>query len=219
MVFFLVPPKGRSWCACGVTQVAWQTDSCNMVCFNVIQNRCVSPFLTTLFANRSFHWAEFSSNFSCDYLFGFFHHRFHYFRQVTGVCRKWELTIAICRELSGCSSQFSIKHFCGDFIHILFKDVLSRFILWFAFIRNVFSLLSYQTFQLKLFSNDKEGIKICLTYSCFAVVDKVKNSRKIFWTQPPHVNQWVPMFVHQKKFPEEGTLCCKEHLKVGDKHT
>ena len=204
MVFFLVPPKWISWCACGVTHVAWQADSCNMVRFNVIVDGCEFPFLTTLFANKAFHCSECSFNFSWDFLFACFHHRFHNFRQVSGV---------------GWLYQFSIKHFCGDFIHILFKDVIKRSILRFAFIRILSNLLSYQTFQLKLFSNEEEGIKICLTYSCFSVVDKVKNRRKIFWTQPPHVNQWVTMFFHQKKFPEEWTLCCKEHLRVGNKHT
>ena len=56
VILFLVPPQGQSWCAGCVTQVAWQTDSLNMVRLNVIHNCCEHSFLSTLFAHSGLLW-------------------------------------------------------------------------------------------------------------------------------------------------------------------
>ena len=58
-----------------------------------------------------------------------------------------------------------------------------------------FTLRPCDTFQLKLFGQSREAIKILLVDICLSKVDEVQHGHQVLGFQPPHVDQGVGVIV------------------------
>ena len=71
---------------------------------------------------------------------------------------------------------------------------------------------SRQTFELQLFSNGEERVKVFLINIGFSEIEEVNNCKKILRLNPSQVYQWMRMLVNFQKILEERASYCQDQF-------
>ena len=159
-----------------IAVVAGDDNSFQMVCFYVVFYVCALALFSTHLCS--------SMCMICKHVFplGLFHHGHHFLIQF----------VKIPREVIGNSHSSVFREFPARCLTIIdfFQNVSTLQVLWgyklliTISVFHIFIIFPHQTFQLQLFSNSKERIKVFLVDICIPTIKKVNNGQNLLYFIP-----------------------------------
>ena len=169
-----------SWPENLLTEIAGDWDSFQMVCLDVVSHLPMDPLFSANIANIDRQSMLILS-------WTFCHQRVDLFVKILYVSR-----VFICYGYGSNLRIFwgtSRRWLCNSCFFVFEGCIFGNRNFWGLCRYLLFSLVwfPHQPSKLKLLSNGKKRIQVFLIDICFSTIEEVKNSQKIFWFHPSHV--------------------------------